>query len=61
MDIPSLIGVVSLVDNKIPTEASGNITESNILSVAETGVNYISLGCLTHSAKPIDISLQACE
>ena len=61
MDIPSLIGAVSLVDNKIPTEASGNITESNILSVAETGVNYISLGCLTYSAKPIDISLQACE
>ena len=34
------------------------IDKSNILAIAKTGVNFISLGCLTHSAKPIDISLK---
>ena len=32
--------------------------ESNVLKIAETGVNFVSLGCLTHSANPIDISLK---
>ena len=49
---------LSLIGNKKLTEASGNIDESNILGIAKTGVNFISLGCLTHSAKPIDISLK---
>ena len=49
---------LSLIGNKKSTEASGNIDKSNILAIAKTGVNFISLGCLTHSAKPIDISLK---
>tara|TARA_B100001996_G_scaffold148558_1_gene113105 strand:+ start:419 stop:1285 length:867 start_codon:yes stop_codon:yes gene_type:complete len=58
MGIDEIKKAISLIDNKKLTEASGNINESNILSIAKTGVNFISLGCLTHSAKPIDISLK---
>jgi nicotinate-nucleotide pyrophosphorylase (carboxylating) len=41
----------------IPTEASGGIVLENILSYAETGVDFISVGALTHSAKAADISM----
>lgn len=43
--------------NKIELEASGGITEENILSYAKTGIHYISVGALTHSYKSLDISL----
>jgi len=39
-------------------EASGGITLDNVLKVAETGVDFISVGALTHSAKALDISLE---
>src|ERR1017187_5983511 len=42
----------------IPTEASGGIVLSNIRSYAETGVDFISVGALTHSAKAADISMR---
>lgn len=42
---------------KIPLEASGNITFVNVLGVAQTGVEYISVGALTHSVEALDISL----
>ena len=58
MDINEIKKALRLIGNKKPTEASGNIDKSNILAIAKTGVNFISLGCLTHSAKPIDISLK---
>ena len=58
MGIDEIKKAISLINKKKLTEASGNINESNILSIAKTGVNFISLGCLTHSAKPIDISLK---
>jgi nicotinate-nucleotide pyrophosphorylase (carboxylating) len=48
---------VVLVDNRIATEASGGITFDTIRQVASTGVNYISIGALTHSAPALDISL----
>jgi nicotinate-nucleotide pyrophosphorylase (carboxylating) len=51
---------VRLVDRQIETEASGGITEHNLVEMAETGVDYISLGALTHSAKSLDLSLKAC-
>lgn len=44
---------------EIETEASGGITEETIRSFAETGVNYISVGALTHSVKSLDMSLKA--
>lgn len=50
---------VSLIDGKLPTEASGNITPETIVSYAETGVDFVSLGYITHSAPIVDISLRA--
>lgn len=50
---------VKLIGDKYQTEASGGITENTIAEVAECGVNYISVGALTHSAKSMDISLKA--
>lgn len=46
-----------LVPNNIVTEASGNITLKNIATYRNTGIDYISLGCITHSAIALDISL----
>jgi nicotinate-nucleotide pyrophosphorylase (carboxylating) len=46
-----------LVGNKFETEASGNITEKNIIDYAKTGVDRISIGKITHSPKNLDISL----
>ena len=50
--------VVSLIPGQVKTEASGGITLANVRSVAMTGVNIISIGALTHSAKALDISLE---
>ena len=50
---------VQLIQNKYETEASGGITEKNIKKYAKTGVNYISVGALTHSVKSLDLSLKA--
>jgi len=50
---------VHLINGKYKTEASGNITLENIRQKAEAGVDYISLGALTHSYKSLDISLKA--
>ena len=49
---------VKIVPANIYTEASGGITLKNVRTVAETGVNYISIGALTHSSKALDISLE---
>ncbi|MCB0711209.1 MAG: carboxylating nicotinate-nucleotide diphosphorylase [Ignavibacteriae bacterium] len=48
---------VALVDGRLETEASGGINLDSVRSVAETGVQYISVGALTHSAMAADISL----
>ena len=50
---------VQLVNKRFETEASGGITENTIRLIAETGVDYISVGALTHSARQLDISLKA--
>ena len=50
---------VQLIGGRFATEASGGITESTIAAVAESGVDYISVGALTHSVKSLDISLKA--
>ncbi|MBE6812906.1 MAG: carboxylating nicotinate-nucleotide diphosphorylase [Ruminococcaceae bacterium] len=46
------------IDGRAVTEASGNVTLENIRKVAETGVDIISLGALTHSVKAFDISMR---
>lgn len=50
---------VNLINKKMETEASGGITEENIVSYAKTGVNFISVGALTHQIKSLDLSLKA--
>lgn len=49
---------VDYIAGKVETEASGGITEATIRAYAETGVDYISVGALTHSVKSLDISLK---
>lgn len=50
---------VALVAGRLPLEASGGITERTIAEVAATGVDFISVGALTHSAGSLDLSLKA--
>ena len=50
--------VVSLLPGQVKIEASGGVTLANVRAVAETGVNLISVGALTHSSKALDISLE---
>ncbi len=59
MDPETMKDAVELIGGKIKTEASGGITEENILEMAQTGVDYISIGALTHSVKSLDMSLKA--
>ncbi|QQR99236.1 MAG: carboxylating nicotinate-nucleotide diphosphorylase [Sphingobacteriales bacterium] len=53
------IEAVKLINNQYETEASGGITLETIASYAETGVNFISVGALTHSVRSLDLSLKA--
>ena len=50
---------LKMIDGRFETEASGGITKETIRSFAETGVDYISVGALTHSFKSLDMSLKA--
>lgn len=59
MDVPTMKKAVKLIDGKVETEASGGITREQLKDIASTGVTYISVGALTHSAKNIDLSLKA--
>ena len=54
-----IIEAIQLIPNHIETEASGGINETTLVSYAETGVNYISVGALTHQIKSLDLSLKA--
>jgi len=49
---------VEYVDGRVPLEASGGITLESVRAIAETGVDYISVGALTHSVVALDISLE---
>ena len=57
--IPELRAAVLLINNAYETEASGGINLNSIRSFAETGVDFISCGALTHSAHNLDLSLKA--
>jgi nicotinate-nucleotide pyrophosphorylase (carboxylating) len=54
-----IVAVLPRIPKHIETEASGGITPDNIKGYAETGVNFISSGALTHSVKSMDLSLKA--
>ena len=56
--VEQLREAVALIDKRFETEASGNIDEHTIREVALTGVDFISVGALTHSFKSLDISLK---
>ncbi len=57
MDTPTLRQAVALVAGRLVTEASGNMALPRIAEVAATGVDYISCGALTHSARTLDLGL----
>ena len=59
MNLEELKQAVQLVGGRVKTEASGGITETTIGPIAETGVDFISVGALTHSYKSLDMSLKA--
>jgi len=56
MDNEMTLEAVKLIGNKAKTEASGNMTFDRIVEVAATGVDFISIGALTHSVMALDIS-----
>ena len=58
MTIEELRAAIKLIDGRAQTEASGGITLETIREIASTGVNYISAGALTHSARAVDISMK---
>lgn len=52
---------VEVIDGKVETEASGGITPETIRPYAEAGVDFVSMGALTHSVKSLDLSLKAIQ
>jgi nicotinate-nucleotide pyrophosphorylase (carboxylating) len=59
MSVDTMREAVKMINGKYKTEASGGITEKTIREVALTGVDYISVGALTHSIRSLDLSLKA--
>lgn len=58
-DLEDMQTAVETIEGRLPVEASGNVTEKTIVAIAETGVDFISVGALTHSYKCLDLSLKA--
>jgi len=58
MDLETIREAVHIIDNKAITEASGNVKLNNIRDIAQTGVDYISVGSITHSAPILDLSMK---
>jgi nicotinate-nucleotide pyrophosphorylase (carboxylating) len=58
MPVALLREAVALVDGKATLEASGGVSLGTVREIAETGVDFISVGALTHSARSLDVSLE---
>jgi len=58
MPLEKMAEAVKTINGRALTEASGNMGERDLRAVAETGVDFISIGALTHSVKAMDISLK---
>ncbi len=58
MTVDQMREAVQITNGRALTEASGGITIDNVREVAETGVDRISIGALTHSAPALDLSLE---
>jgi nicotinate-nucleotide pyrophosphorylase (carboxylating) len=61
MNLDELRAAAALVAGRVETEASGGITLDNLRAVGETGVDFVSLGALTHSARALDVSLEVAQ
>ncbi|GAB4132836.1 MAG: carboxylating nicotinate-nucleotide diphosphorylase [Raineya sp.] len=59
MDLATMREAVALIGEQAQTEASGGVTEETITAIAQCGVDFISVGALTHSVRSLDISLKA--
>lgn len=59
MSTDKLREALAWIDGRIPTEASGGINLSNVVSIAEMGVDYVSMGSIIYSAEVLDMSLKA--
>jgi nicotinate-nucleotide pyrophosphorylase (carboxylating) len=57
-DSETMRKAVKIIDKQFEVEASGGITLDTVRSYAETGVDFISVGALTHSFKSLDLSLK---
>jgi nicotinate-nucleotide pyrophosphorylase (carboxylating) len=57
MSLTEMREAVRLTNGRVPLEASGNVTLENVAAIAATGVDYVSVGMLTHSVQALDISL----
>jgi nicotinate-nucleotide pyrophosphorylase (carboxylating) len=57
MPAEAMRAVAQLCKGRVPTEATGGVTLATVRAVAETGVDRISIGALTHSAPAVDIAL----
>ena len=57
MEVEEIRKAVEIAGGSVPLEVSGNITLENIEEFAQTGVNYISVGAITHSARAVDLSM----
>jgi nicotinate-nucleotide pyrophosphorylase (carboxylating) len=57
MDCPTMEQAVRMTAGKVPLEASGNMSVERLRAVANTGVDYISMGALTHGATSVDVGL----
>jgi nicotinate-nucleotide pyrophosphorylase (carboxylating) len=58
MSLGDMAEAVALAGDAVELEASGNVTLSNVAQIAATGVDFISVGALTHSVRALDISLE---
>jgi len=58
MDVPTLKKAVAMIAGRVTTEASGGVRLETVRKIAETGVDLISAGALTHSARRLDLSLE---
>jgi nicotinate-nucleotide pyrophosphorylase (carboxylating) len=58
MTVPELGEAVQLAAGRATTEASGGVTLDTVRAIAETGVDFVSVGALTHSARSLDVSME---
>jgi nicotinate-nucleotide pyrophosphorylase (carboxylating) len=57
MSLDDMKKAVELTKGRVPLEASGNVTLDTLAAIADTGVDFISSGAITHSARAVDISM----